>query len=187
MRLTRTRNRCIIYVEDNGPGIQAEDIDRIFERFYTDRPEARISARIPALACRSRRQIAEAHGGSLKAENMVDATTGEIAGRPFHPVAARRDTTHDGNATNIHATAIVLGTPGFLFVGPSGSGKIIAGASPAWRPRKHAGLFAALVADDQVLISSTRRRHHRRRPASIAGLVEIRGAGIVAVEPMSRG
>ncbi|WP_455269532.1 stimulus-sensing domain-containing protein [Rhizobium herbae] len=82
LRLTRTRSRCIIYVEDNGPGIQAEDIDRIFERFYTDRPEAEDFGQNSGLGLSISRQIAEAHGGSLKAENMLDAS-GKITGARF--------------------------------------------------------------------------------------------------------
>src|SRR5690606_34150323 len=36
--LSRTARNIIVAVEDNGPGIRSEYIDRIFERFYTDRP-----------------------------------------------------------------------------------------------------------------------------------------------------
>lgn len=84
-------------------------------------------------------------------------------------------------AVNIHATAIVLGTCGFLFVGPSGAGKTVAALSCLAAARA-SGLFAALVSDDQVLISVRNGRIIARRPASIAGLAEIRGAGIVRVE-----
>ena len=72
VRLTRTRTRCVVYIEDNGPGIQAEDIDRIFERFYTDRPESEGFGQNSGLGLSISRQIAEAHGGSLRAENIVD-------------------------------------------------------------------------------------------------------------------
>ena len=82
LRLTRTRSRCIIYVEDNGPGINAEDIDRIFERFYTDRPDSEDFGQNSGLGLSISRQIAEAHGGSLKAENMMDAS-GRITGARF--------------------------------------------------------------------------------------------------------
>ena len=82
LRLTRTRSRCIIYVEDNGPGIQAEDVDRIFERFYTDRPEGEDFGQNSGLGLSISRQIAEAHGGSLKADNMTDAS-GKIIGARF--------------------------------------------------------------------------------------------------------
>ena len=50
---------------------------------------------------------------------------------------------------------------------------------------KDKGLFAALVADDQVLINVRNGLILARRPASIAGLAEIRGAGIVAVESIA--
>lgn len=70
VRLSRTRGRCIVQIEDNGPGIQAEDIDRIFERFYTDRPEGESFGQNSGLGLSISRQIAEAHGGSLRAENI---------------------------------------------------------------------------------------------------------------------
>jgi two-component system sensor histidine kinase ChvG len=83
VRLVRTRSRCIVYVEDNGPGIQAENIDRIFERFYTDRPEAEGFGQNSGLGLSISRQIAEAHGGSLRAENIVDPETERVVGARF--------------------------------------------------------------------------------------------------------
>jgi two-component system sensor histidine kinase ChvG len=83
VRLVRTRSRCIVYIEDNGPGIQAENIDRIFERFYTDRPEAEGFGQNSGLGLSISRQIAEAHGGSLRAENIIDAESANILGARF--------------------------------------------------------------------------------------------------------
>jgi len=82
VRLSRSRSRCIVVVEDNGPGIQAEDIDRIFERFYTDRPESEGFGQNSGLGLSISRQIAEAHGGTLKAENVVDQD-GAVRGARF--------------------------------------------------------------------------------------------------------
>ncbi|WP_234794564.1 sensor histidine kinase [Xaviernesmea oryzae] len=82
VRLARRKNRCIVQVEDNGPGIQAEDIDRIFERFYTDRPEGEDFGQNSGLGLSISRQIAEAHKGTLKAENMKD-DTGRVVGARF--------------------------------------------------------------------------------------------------------
>ncbi|WP_205587451.1 sensor histidine kinase [Rhizobium jaguaris] len=83
VKLMRTRTRCVIYVEDNGPGIQAENIDRIFERFYTDRPEAEGFGQNSGLGLSISRQIAEAHGGSLRAENIVDGDGTALLGARF--------------------------------------------------------------------------------------------------------
>ncbi|WP_442792885.1 stimulus-sensing domain-containing protein [Rhizobium sp. SL86] len=82
VHLFRARGNCIIQVDDNGPGIRAEDIDRIFERFYTDRPEGESFGQNSGLGLSISRQIAEAHGGTLKAENLTDAT-GQLTGARF--------------------------------------------------------------------------------------------------------
>ena len=82
VRLSRTKDRCVIRVDDNGPGIQAENIDRIFERFYTDRPLSEGFGQNSGLGLSISRQIAEAHNGTLKAENVLDEF-GVVSGARF--------------------------------------------------------------------------------------------------------
>jgi two-component system, OmpR family, sensor histidine kinase ChvG len=83
IRLSRIKDRVVATVDDNGPGIQAEDIDRIFERFYTDRPEGESFGQNSGLGLSISRQIAEAHGGSLRAENLHDAKSAATTGARF--------------------------------------------------------------------------------------------------------
>ncbi len=83
IRLQRRKDSCLILVEDNGPGIGVENIDNIFNRFYTDRPEGEAFGQNSGLGLSISRQIIEAHGGTLKAENMIDGKSGEILGARF--------------------------------------------------------------------------------------------------------
>ncbi|GGA90340.1 histidine kinase [Brucella endophytica] len=81
-------NRIRVLVEDNGPGISAENIERIFERFYTDRPSSEAFGQNSGLGLSISRQIIEAHGGTLTAENIVDpaspdASSGHWLGARF--------------------------------------------------------------------------------------------------------
>ncbi|AGF75213.1 sensor histidine kinase [Bartonella vinsonii] len=62
----------ILTIEDNGPGIRSENIERIFERFYTDRPNEDAFGQNSGLGLSISRQIIEAHNGTITAENIVD-------------------------------------------------------------------------------------------------------------------
>lgn len=78
----------------------------------------------------------------------------------------------DGDATLIHATCVCLGRRGLLLRGPSGSGK-----SDLALRLIEAG--AMLVADDQVALSVAEGRLWASVPGPIAGLMEVRGLGLV--------
>ena len=58
-----------ISVQDNGPGVKADDISRIFERFYTDRVEEDGFGQNSGLGLSISKQIIEAHGGTIRVEN----------------------------------------------------------------------------------------------------------------------
>ncbi|WP_246072156.1 sensor histidine kinase [Martelella lutilitoris] len=81
--LTRTRSHIVITVDDNGPGIRPDALERIFERFYTDRPDGEAFGQNSGLGLSISRQIAEAHGGTLTAENVSDPQSGEVRGARF--------------------------------------------------------------------------------------------------------
>jgi len=80
-----------IAVEDEGPGIPEENLERVFERFYTDRPRENFGQN-SGLGLNISRQIAVAHGGRLWAENRPpkgvgrgkgDASVGRSGGARF--------------------------------------------------------------------------------------------------------
>ena len=81
--LARSGKVNIVTVDDNGPGIRADTIDRIFERFYTDRPAGEAFGQNSGLGLSISRQIVEAHGGTLTAENIPGTKPGEIKGARF--------------------------------------------------------------------------------------------------------
>ncbi|MEO3997096.1 sensor histidine kinase [Mesorhizobium sp. CAU 1732] len=81
--LSRSPRHVIVTVDDNGPGIHVEDIERIFERFYTDRPSGEAFGQNSGLGLSISRQIVEAHGGRLTAENIAGTKPGEFQGARF--------------------------------------------------------------------------------------------------------
>ena len=64
-----------IVVDDDGPGIPAHAFERIFERFYTDRPDQGFGQN-SGLGLSISRQIVEAHRGTIRALNRGDQREG---------------------------------------------------------------------------------------------------------------
>ena len=84
--------RWRITVEDDGPGIPPENLETVFQRFYTSRPKGAAFGSNSGLGLSIVRQIVEAHGGEARAENRIDET-GAVTGARFVvilPAAARR-------------------------------------------------------------------------------------------------
>jgi HPr kinase/phosphorylase len=85
--------------------------------------------------------------------------------------------------TSIHASCVAIGNHGILIRGASGSGKStlclqLVDGQGYGLGRK--ALRARLVADDQVKLHRRGAKLVASPPASLAGLVEIRGLGILA-------
>jgi two-component system sensor histidine kinase ChvG len=69
--MQREPQAVTISVEDDGPGIPPHALERIFERFYTDRPEEQGFGQNSGLGLSISRQIVEAHRGTITAENRL--------------------------------------------------------------------------------------------------------------------
>jgi len=64
------RREVVVTVQDQGPGIPAENVETVFERFYTSRPRGQAFGSHSGLGLSIARQIIEAHGGRISAENL---------------------------------------------------------------------------------------------------------------------
>jgi serine kinase of HPr protein (carbohydrate metabolism regulator) len=77
----------------------------------------------------------------------------------------------------VHGTAVAVDDGAVLLRGPSGAGKSDLGL-------RLIDAGARLVADDQVELRRTGREIFARAPAALAGLLEIRGLGIVRIDAL---
>jgi two-component system sensor histidine kinase ChvG len=78
----REGKRVRVTIADDGPGIPPGKLTAIFERFYTERPAGEKFGVHSGLGLSISRQIVEAHGGRIVAENRT-AEDGRILGALF--------------------------------------------------------------------------------------------------------
>jgi two-component system, OmpR family, sensor histidine kinase ChvG len=82
IRAWREPTTICVTVDDDGPGIRADNLESIFERFYTDRPEGDEFGQNSGLGLAITRQIVEAHRGTIRPENRMCAD-GTVEGARF--------------------------------------------------------------------------------------------------------
>ncbi len=82
LTLSRIGRNAVAAVEDDGPGLPPENLETVFERFYTSRPKGAAFGGNSGLGLSIARQIVEAHGGLIVAENRL-AHDQTIAGARF--------------------------------------------------------------------------------------------------------
>ncbi|ETX30877.1 sensor histidine kinase [Roseivivax isoporae] len=77
----RRENRVLVVVEDTGPGIPDQSLTKIFKRFYSHRPETDFGNN-SGLGLAISKQIVEAHGGVIWAEN-IRPTEADVTSEPL--------------------------------------------------------------------------------------------------------
>ncbi len=88
IRLNLSKRKGILEfsIEDEGPGLPPEAEEKIFERFYSERPKKEAFGTHSGLGLSISRQIVEAHSGTLHAENIYrEADKKKAKGKPRSP------------------------------------------------------------------------------------------------------
>ena len=80
--VSRAGDSVHVVFEDQGPGIPEGSLDKIFDRFYSERPEGEQFGEHSGLGLSISRQIIEAHRGILRAANRYDSG-GKVLGARF--------------------------------------------------------------------------------------------------------
>tara|TARA_Y100000589_G_C27195809_1_gene646757 strand:- start:192 stop:1808 length:1617 start_codon:yes stop_codon:yes gene_type:complete len=82
LKAWQIKNYIFISCEDEGPGFKFNDMDKIFDRFYTKRTSEESFGKHSGLGLYISKKIAKVHGGKISAKNKKDAM-GNIIGAIF--------------------------------------------------------------------------------------------------------
>lgn len=77
----KRENRILVVVEDTGPGIPEQALEKVFKRFYSERPPGDFGNH-SGLGLAISKQIVEAHGGVIWAEN-IRPTHADVTSEPL--------------------------------------------------------------------------------------------------------
>jgi two-component system sensor histidine kinase ChvG len=88
VQAARVRSEIWARVDDDGPGVPPDNLETVFERFYTSRPKGTAFGGNSGLGLAIARQIIETHGGRIWAENRTvaagaDGGAERVAGASF--------------------------------------------------------------------------------------------------------
>jgi two-component system sensor histidine kinase ChvG len=81
LRAMRRGDGVEVAIEDEGPGIPEDRLEAIFDRFYSERPKGEKFGTHSGLGLSISRQIVNAHGGRIWAENRHDPRGGVLGAR----------------------------------------------------------------------------------------------------------
>ncbi len=76
IKILENNDKVVINIIDNGPGIEANHYEKIFQRFYSSRPQEEDFGKHSGLGLAISRSIIEAHNGELFAKQRPDKKSG---------------------------------------------------------------------------------------------------------------
>ena len=83
LQMIDEKEQVIITVDDDGPGIPPDNLEAVFDRFYTERPKGAQFGSHSGLGLAICRQIITAHKGTIHAENRQSAANVTVEGARF--------------------------------------------------------------------------------------------------------
>ena len=76
LKLTETSNNFVLTVKDEGPGFSEASPQKIFKRFYSNRPQS--FGKHSGLGLNIVKNIVEMHKGKIAASNRIDVRGAQI-------------------------------------------------------------------------------------------------------------
>ena len=81
IKLKSKEEEIFIFFDDNGPGFPSSALNKVFNRFYTDRPNNEEFGKHSGLGLSISKQIIEAHNGKIYAENIINSQQKVVGAR----------------------------------------------------------------------------------------------------------
>lgn len=81
IKILHDKDKVIIKFDDNGPGFPNSSINKVFDRFYTDRIDKNEFGKHSGLGLSISKQIISAHEGNIYVENIMNSSNIKIGAR----------------------------------------------------------------------------------------------------------